>query len=75
MVQYSISSGNIGNAFTILKNGTLVVKGSLDRETLDQYKLTVLASDCKLIVFCFATKIFQFKSTLISKSLIREIAP
>ncbi|XP_077862596.1 protocadherin Fat 4-like [Saccoglossus kowalevskii] len=44
--RYSIISGNIGNVFSIAEDtGVITLAGQLDRETLDEYALTVRASD------------------------------
>ena len=46
LVTYSISSGNVDNAFLLDSNaGTLTLRRSLDHEALSQYSLSVLASD------------------------------
>lgn len=42
---YTIVSGNSGNNFAILSNGTMIVARSLDREQTDSYTLIVAVSD------------------------------
>lgn len=45
-VSYKITSGNIRNAFKIdNQTGLVSVKGSIDREAIKEYKLTVQAED------------------------------
>ena len=45
-VSYKITSGNIGNAFEVdNQTGLVSVKGSIDREVIKEYKLTVQAED------------------------------
>ena len=45
-VRYSIVSGNTDNAFAIdTVSGNITVSGSIDREALDMYELTVAATD------------------------------
>lgn len=45
-VSYKITSGNTGDAFQIdNQTGVVSVKGSINRETLGEYKLTVQAED------------------------------
>jgi len=45
-ITYSISSGNLGNVFSIDEiTGQIKVAGGLDRETLNTYKLLVTATD------------------------------
>ena len=45
-VRYSIVSGNVGGVFTIVAtSGIITVNGSIDRETVSDYMLTVAASD------------------------------
>jgi hypothetical protein len=46
MIEYSIVDGNVGEVFTIdAATGELMVSGGLDRETIDEYKLVVRATD------------------------------
>ena len=46
VVRYSIASGNVGGVFTIdAISGMITVNGSIDRETVSDYVLTVAASD------------------------------
>ena len=45
-IEYSIESGNTGNAFTIgINSGAITVNGVLDFETTPSYTLTVQAED------------------------------
>ena len=45
-VRYSIISGNTDNAFAVdAVSGNITVSGSIDREALDMYELTVAATD------------------------------
>ena len=50
MVRYSIVSGNVGGAFSIdAESGMIIVNGSIDRETVSNYVLTVGASDLESV--------------------------
>ncbi|XP_033127144.1 protocadherin Fat 4-like [Anneissia japonica] len=42
---YSITAGNINNAFKVDSFGAVKVNNNLDRETIDEYTLTVSATD------------------------------
>lgn len=42
---YSITSGNVGNVFSVDSSGTLRINGSLDFETMTAYSLVVSVSD------------------------------
>ena len=42
---YEIISGNIGNAFSISNDGTVILDGLVDREVLDSYFIAVRVSD------------------------------
>ena len=45
-VTYTITSGNIGDAFQINnQTGVVYVKGSIDREVINEYSLTIQAED------------------------------
>ena len=44
-IQFTILSGNIGNAFTIHNNGSVMTLRSLDFETVEQYELQIHISD------------------------------
>ena len=44
-VTYSITNGNVGNAFTISAAGKVTVSSGLDRETTETYTLTIKATD------------------------------
>ena len=44
---FGITSGNVGGAFFLNGSGHLLLRGRLDRETRDSYRLEVVASDGK----------------------------
>lgn len=44
-ITYSIVSGNQDSAFEIDENGNVLTNAQLDREIVNEYKLTVMATD------------------------------
>ena len=65
---WSITSGNIGNAFNINSStGVIQVNGTLDRETLPSYTLTLLVSD--------GTNISSAESIIISLTDLNDATP
>lgn len=45
LVEYKITAGDDNNDFEIVKNGSILTKRSLDRETKSTYNLLVTATD------------------------------
>lgn len=48
-LMYHIRDGDIHSKFAIRSTGEVYVANTLDRETLDRYQLTILATDGKYV--------------------------
>ena len=52
-ISYSITAGNEANKFTINSDGNITVDRNVDRETVPEYKLKILAQDSEFLFIFF----------------------